>query len=472
MLLGCFCLSGCITRLFGGREEPAVAGENGSISLSKLERIILNFADRDVTLVSDACEAVKRGAATPEERRRAQHFKLANGSAVYDIVTSPNALGHLVDLYVLIQLQHLVLVDEGNAARIFGAQGAERMAVVLGQLRADIDGFADLSMKSDRKARLDGLIRSWRERNPRVEFVSGIRFGDLPEVSGKGIHEVIPAFFDVLNPLDDTSRSVDETRQLAERAFYFSKRLPKLLHWQTDAALDDVLVKPGVDRALKDLTQAGGSIDRVSRVVERLPDLVASERKAFLAAWDARQKEISSALGDLRATLVEGRAFAAQVEGAGKAVEQTFDSIQRVFQPEPGSVSSEGAKPFDIGEYAAAATEISRMAKDASSLVTDLEALLASPAWTKRQEDLNRLAGQAVSQAEEGSKRILDHLMWRMVLVLAAFFALLLLYRLLGGRRGGGKTVLRTADGSAGTASQNDSPSGRRWIQHKSDGRP
>src|SRR5687767_15631214 len=107
MILCCLPLAGCITRRFGGGGEPMLAGDKEQIPLSKLERIIFNFADRDVTLISDACEAIKREPATPEERRRAQHFKLANGTAVYDIVTSPNSLGHLVDLYVMIHLQHL-----------------------------------------------------------------------------------------------------------------------------------------------------------------------------------------------------------------------------------------------------------------------------------------------------------------------------------------------------------------------------
>src|SRR5688572_29611408 len=139
MVLCCLPLAGCITRLLGGGGEPMLAGDKEAISLSKLERIILNFADRDVALVSDACEAIKRETAAPEERRRAQHFKLANGTAVYDIVTSPNSLGHLVDLYVLIHLQHLVLVDEGNAVRLFGEKGAARLVAVLDQARSEID---------------------------------------------------------------------------------------------------------------------------------------------------------------------------------------------------------------------------------------------------------------------------------------------------------------------------------------------
>jgi len=448
MIFCCLPQVGCLTRLLGGGGEPSVEGDKQSIPLSKLERIILNFADRDVTLISDACESIKREASAPEERRRAQHFKLANGTAVYDIVTSPNALGHLVDLYVMIHLQHLVLVTERNGERLFGENGAARLNAALEQALSEIDHLAGLSMKSKRKAQLDRMIQDWRLHNPKVEFVSGIRFGHLPELSGKTILEIIPSFFDVINPMDDASRSVEETRQLAERAFYFSKRLPKLLDWQTESAVDDLLAKPDLDQVLKDVTQTSGSIDRVSRVLERVPDLVAAERKEFLAAWDARQGEAVSTLKEIRATLAEGKDFAAQVRGAGEALELTFDALHRVAGEGP---KTEGSRPFDIADYTTAATEIAKMARDANSLVNDGRSLLISSAWTKRQEDASLLAREAVAHAERGSRRAVDHLALRMLQVLIAFFGLLILYRIAANRIEGRRIVRAARQAAART---------------------
>lgn len=422
MIFSVLSLTGCITRLLGLGGEPEVAGESGSISLTKLERIIYNFADRDVTIVSDACEAGKRGNAPAEECRRLQHFKVANGMAVYDIVTSPNSLGHLVDLYVLIHLQHLTLVGEGNGPRIFGEDGASRVGIVLEQLKTEVDKLAELSMKVKRKEHLDKMIQDWRLRNPKVEFVSGIRFGNLPELSGKSILEIIPSFFDVLNPLDDTSRSVDETRHLAERAFFFSKRLPQLLNWQAEAALDDALAKPQVQQVLEDASQVSGTIDRVSKVIERVPGLVATERKELLAAWDSRQGEGVSMLQEIRATLVAGREFAAEASGTGAALERVFDVAHRGAEP---------AKPFDISDYTIAAVEIAKMARDANSLVSDGHSLLISPSWTQREEEVGRVAIEAVAHAERGSRNMVDYLVWKLSQILIVFFALLLLYRLI-----------------------------------------
>src|ERR1700746_2217353 len=90
LILCCLPPCGCITPLLGMGGEPKVEGEKGSIALSKLERIIINFADRDVAIISDACDAINREASTAEQQRSARHLKIANGTAVYDIVTSPN----------------------------------------------------------------------------------------------------------------------------------------------------------------------------------------------------------------------------------------------------------------------------------------------------------------------------------------------------------------------------------------------
>jgi hypothetical protein len=431
MILGSLSLSGCINRLFGGGGEPTVEGENGSIALSKLQRVILNLADRDVVLIADACEAIKLEAETADVRRQAQQFKLANGTAVYDIVSSPNILGHLIDLYVLIHLQHLVLMGEGKAARSYGEKGAGHLAHALDQARGEIDQLVEICVKNKQRAQLDALIQVWRRSNPGVEEVSGIRLGDLPSLAGKSILSIIPSFFDVLNPLDETSRSVDETRQLAERAFYFSKRMPTLLEWQTDSALESALVKPELHQVLNDVSATRHSVDHVSGLIEHLPDFVASERKEILAAWDARQEEASSTVRDIRSALAEGKEFAVEVRGAGKALEETLEALQRVVEAGGDSRGPAKSKLFDIAEASAAAVEISKMAREAHALVNDGHALLASPAWTKREEAWSRLARDATADAERAGVNVVDHLAWRLLQVLGAVFVLSILRRIL-----------------------------------------
>src|SRR5262245_31440043 len=90
ILLAMVVQGGCVSRLFGG--EPAIKGAKGKIPLSHLEPLVDGYAERQVTLIADACEAIKRETTVPEQRRIAHRIKLANGTAVYDVVTYPDPL--------------------------------------------------------------------------------------------------------------------------------------------------------------------------------------------------------------------------------------------------------------------------------------------------------------------------------------------------------------------------------------------
>jgi len=111
---------------------------------------------------------------------------------------------------------------------------------------------------------------------------------------------------------------------------------------------------------------------------------------------------------------------------------------------------AEGSKPFDIAEYTTAAAEIATMARDANALVSDSHSLLASPAWTKRQEDVSRLANEILGRAELGSRRTVNHLAWRMMLVLFVFFVFLALYRVIVRQIEGRRVVRPAKNASAG----------------------
>jgi hypothetical protein len=396
--LGGMAQAGCIGKWLGG-SEPRVEGAEGEVPLAKVERMLDSFAERQVTLIADACESIKREARDPGMRRRAQHLKLSNGSAVYDVVTQPSALGRLADLYVLVELEYLVWVQEGWAVQNFGKEGGARLVAAGQEARHGMSGIANLALKPDRRTRLDALIRRWRVRNPDVEFITGIRFGALPEVVEKTFLESTSSFFDVINPLDDTSASVERARVLADRAFFYSKRFLKLTDWQFEASLEDTLARPEVQGLLADVDRAVASTDRISRTVQNLPEQVSKEREAILAAWDARSKELIGPVREVRSTIVEARDLAVQATEAGKAFEKTFRALHDVVgksEPQPAAPPS---RPFDIREYTAAAAEVREAAKNADGLLVTSEGFV-------------------------------DYLVWRVVAVIGLFFGVLLVYRL------------------------------------------
>jgi hypothetical protein len=247
---------GCISRWFAG--EPTVKGAKGKIAVSALEPLVDGFAERQVTLIADACEAIKRETTIPGERRMAHRIKLYNATAVYDVVTMPDPLARLSNLYLLVELEYLVWVEEGVAVKRLGERGRTRMVPALKEARSEMSMLADLAMKPEQKRKFNELIREWRAKNPDVEFIAGIRFGALLESSGKTILQSATSVFDIIDPVAGTSESVEGARLVADRAFFYSKRLLKLADWQVEAGLENVLALPDV-QAIP--TEAKGVVD-------------------------------------------------------------------------------------------------------------------------------------------------------------------------------------------------------------------
>jgi hypothetical protein len=244
LLLALAVQGGCVGRLFGG--EPHVVGAKGKIAISQLEPLVDGFAEREVTMIADVCEAIKRETTVPDERRLAHRVKLYNATAVYDVVTQPDPLSRLANLYLLVELAHLVWVEEELAVKRFGERGRTRLAPALEEIRNEMSILADLAMKPDVRRQFDELIREWRRRNPDVEFIAGIRFGALLEESRKTIFQSATSVFGIIDPMVSTTESVEGARLLGDRAFYYSKRLLKLADWQAEAAVENVLNLPAV----------------------------------------------------------------------------------------------------------------------------------------------------------------------------------------------------------------------------------
>jgi hypothetical protein len=416
------------------------------MTLSSLGRIIDSFADRMVVLVAGACDAIERDSCkNAADRSLAHHLKTMNATAVYDIVSEPNPLAHLADLYILVHLQYLVWVKEGQARRFFGEKGMEHASAALEEARREVSRIADLAMKPEARASLDEKIKEWRRSNPDLRFVSMIRLGSLPDPAGRSPLEILGSLFEVLNPLDESTQKAENAKAVAERMFHYVKRLPPLVLWQTQTAVDEMLATPEVEGLLASVNETSGSLDRISKGVERLPETVARERTEILAAWDARERQLNSTAKELRATVTEakeltgkateaaraGTDLAAQADDLAVSVRDLVKEIEKLGGSSKPAAPGETPKPFDIAEYAAAAGDFTKLARELSVALRESRELLDSPGWIKREEEVSRLAQNTIGHAGERGKDWVDHLIVRVLELMVAFFILLALYRVL-----------------------------------------
>ena len=75
--------------------------------LREIDQATKGFADRYVTYLVDSCDKVEKDNPDPEARKQALRLKLFTSNSVYSIASSPNPLGQLLDLCVVVTLQKI-----------------------------------------------------------------------------------------------------------------------------------------------------------------------------------------------------------------------------------------------------------------------------------------------------------------------------------------------------------------------------
>lgn len=401
----------------GSSRSPAAmkskAGE--AITMQELDQMTYAFADRYLTYIVSACEAIEKNNPNAEQRRLAHQVKLVQVSSVYDIVTNADPFTQLLDLTLVITLQSQKWIDEDQAERWFGDR-AGPLIDASRKAREDVWRIAARVMKPEQLEVLDNLIWDWRQKNRDIQLVSYVRFDDFSATRGKSIVEDVKTGTGFLAPVGDAKKAVDEVRLLAERAFYISKRLPFLMNWQMRSAVDETLNDPSVREVTDNMT-------RVSKAVDRVPQDIARERAAIFAEMNRQQPFISAITSQIRGTVADSNQLAAQIAAITKSSDQLLATYDRLFvAPGRDKPKTGNEKPFDIAEYTKTLQVLTEALKEANTLVANGGSLLASPRF-------DQVTTKQVAHAGEQGERIVDAAFWRGVALIVAFFVMLTVYR-------------------------------------------
>jgi hypothetical protein len=250
-------------------EEKEVSLKGSSkeqITLGELEKEIRDLADRSVMRLGEACDQIKQQATGWEARRHAHLLKTRAATSVYDAVTGGDILEELLDVTAMIELAAIIWVDDRLAERAFGVPLSRPLTAALEHARQEAWALAARALNRKQQDRLKSVIRDWRARNPTVDVAAFIRFNSgAGDPAGSLLKDIRSSLGGILDPFRSTTQSVDETRYVAERAFYYSKRLPMLLNWEAEATAGQVLDLSRMDDLLTDVSTA-------STAVARLPD--------------------------------------------------------------------------------------------------------------------------------------------------------------------------------------------------------
>jgi len=419
------------------------------VTPTELDQLTRAFADRYVTLISDAAEDLKQAAETPRQRHEAHMLKLTGSTAAYDIATNPDPFTQLVDMVLLVTLQSVVWIDEGRAEAVFG-EHADLLVVPLFQAREEVWELADRVMRPFEQEYLDNLIWNWRQLHQSVETVALIRFDDFAESRGKSLISDVRRGGGLLAPVGAATQAIDEARLMAERVFFIAKRAPMLLSWQVEAMTADVLRNPDLQRTLDSFETVAASMKETSDTIATLPEQLAEQRTALQEDLNEDASRIDDLLTKYREAVGETSSMVESVQGVADSSERivtevgatseklnaTLAAVERIIEragvgPGPKPSPAASGEPFDIEAYAAATAELGRTAERLNELVASTDSLLASEAWGARLDDVRTTASEQLVRVEGITREVVDRMFYRALLLAGAIFAMAVAYRCL-----------------------------------------
>jgi hypothetical protein len=399
-------------------EAPLASGtavrEDTRMTLATLDQQCMAFGERYLNAVRNGCDEVEQGAQDLQVRADAHLLKLRTANSVYDILTGSSPFAKLMDLVVLVELQYRVLVTDEVAVQVYGRELAPALVRALFEGRADVWRVADLVLKPDQRKVLADMIDTWRARYPDVQVVAGVRFSEFSEYRGKSVLDGVPLGSGLLAPVSEATRQIEETRMLAERGLFMTKRMPQLVRWQAEALFNSMMLHPEIRK----LTETAV---RVAGVLETLPARVADERAAIMKRMEDREKAIGAIAQDVRVTASDVKDIVKEFHPLlqeSEGVLEAANVLAEKFSPPQGAKEApKDSHPFDIREF--------------TTTVRELRGLLESPAWTARLAEINQAAQSRVKDAGLEVDHLVSSFFWHSVVLIVLAFGLALAYRLI-----------------------------------------
>ena len=470
---------------------PPTAAGTPAPDAASLQAAVIVLGDEIVDLVAVVAESIESGTTDIDRRRRAAEIKLAIARSVVNTVAGPSSFAALIDLVVKTEL--LVKAAETSAPAAFGGDGA-RLRESLERARLQAWATARRCMPQTEVDRLREVLADWRlEEDDLVfvaqtsvqEFTAGIGVGESPD-GRRRVTLLSLLALDPLAGLDPTTRELEQTRLLGERAFYQAQRTSRLLRWEVESLLYSVLAAPETQGLLRAADRASRAADEAARTLQSLPETIAAERTAAIAeieAMVARQRtdllaELETAVARQRAEAVDDlqaavaaerkalRDDVAAVEGPlvrtmdaargtiteatalSESLEGTIGALDAVLvrmgmDAEAGDGAADEPRPaeessFDVRAYGEAAGEIAAAADRLTATLEAFRGVLGEPLLVPGDAGAAREVPAATALRETGTS-LLDAMLLRGAILIglaaAAAIGVLVAARRMG-RRG------------------------------------
>lgn len=410
------CVTGCSLDILREKIMAKTSDDKDAIGLTaerlnELDQATYSYADRFVTIISDAADRATKANPTKEAHKEALRLKLHNSSSIYAIASGPNPLGQLLDMATVATLNKINMVDEGRAKMIFPNE-TKIIENAFHAVHDDIWGVAKRFLKPSEIETIQGLIKKWRLKHPDVTTLAYVRFDDFARANA-GLKQSNPEIGGLFDEINKVNKTVESAQEFGERTFFYFQRYPRLLQWQTERTVEGVMDNNDIQKLEASVHQMVQVAQIFAQETRKLHEREAAVHKA-LGQVSGIVGQINELTPKSQAMLQDGQKLLATAKDTSVALGDTLkivDNVSAKFKsdkPEPID-----AKPFDIKEYQQTAQEVTKIVGGVNTLMSSIQ---------------GDGTGKGVAELQKLVDTEIDHVVWRIAQLAFLIFFLSLLY--------------------------------------------
>lgn len=421
-------------------------GSSKELTPDQIQSEVMSFADTYATRMDELIDRLMAGTTDVKLRAGLHQIKIQSVVGAYAIASSPNPGVALLDMCAYVRLKRQIMQEHGPQIAPPIPESAEIVQALVESYTRSENEMWDVAkrvLSAQQLAELDELIRRWRAENPDQYRVTQVRLSEFSATRrlAPGGNKSAPGslfslfYLDPLSNLEPTAREIEQTRRIAERAFFVAERMPMVMAWQVEQVVYDGAATHEAQQLLEDAQTLATASDRFSlavdrwpqdlsrqgdEIIQRLSSALAAERQAAIeqitkALEDQRGKlleELHASEGVLRNLLAESKQTLDSGREAADALTKAMQAIDALANPPPG-IPGEESHPFDPREYGEMAVQVKQAALSVDDLLKTLERLSKAD----DSSDAGRGLNIAFDSAEAGGQRLIDRAFYRALIL-------------------------------------------------------
>lgn len=375
----------------------------------ELEAHVRRFADRYITRIAIAANAVIEETTTAKQQYFMQRWKTVSYAAIVEVAIGPDAMTNLFDMMVLTKLSRLVVqnywVPEGIAPAV-GEEAAANFLQTFHDLENDIWTIADDVLTQAQQDELEALVVEWHAENPEQHYPWYVRLSNFSGQRAASLNAVKQSG-GLLKEVARAREAAEEMQAFAERLLFYLQRAPMLTSGQMEASVNSILSGPEISNLNANTDRFVESVERLVTVIEALPGGRLAAVDQFM---DRVAEERVALLGDMAAAEPGMRALLAELLPVLESIERTIVA---------SNVKDPDGLPFDINEYRALVQDSAATAAEMRRLMDSIAVIMAGG------DELEPL----VSGIVKVETAVLNRFFMQMIFLILIFFAALIAYR-------------------------------------------